>query len=169
MSDLSSLEAANQGPVLFMSKWFTERVCPLSTVRRWSKVGAKSNYTRQWASDLCMKWERKWAASCDFSYWCIKWGCPRLANSVTGQRRGRWRHWESVTSVYWQFFSFKIFAISVYSSVTAVGVCLSIESISDMVYVLDIWNMISYFGCENFSLCTICKDLIVQMKLSIYD
>jgi hypothetical protein len=38
-------------------------VCWLSTVRRWSKVGAKSNYTRQWESDLCMKWERKWAAS----------------------------------------------------------------------------------------------------------
>ncbi len=58
-------------------------ICRLSTVRRWSKVGAKNNYTRQWESDLRMKWERKWAASCDFSCWCIEWGCPRLANSVT--------------------------------------------------------------------------------------
>jgi hypothetical protein len=124
-SDLSSLEAANQGPVLLCPRGLLNVICRLSTVRPWSKVDAKSNYTRQWASDVHMKWERKRDASCDFSCWCIERGCLRLANSVTGQRRGRWRHWEPVMSLYWQFYSFKIFVISVYSSATAVGVCLS--------------------------------------------
>jgi hypothetical protein len=36
---------------------------------------------------------------------------------------------------------------TVYSSATAVGVCL--PRISDIVYVLAIWNMMTYSGCEN--------------------
>ncbi len=147
-SDLSSLEAANQGPVLLCPRGLLNVVSRLSTVRRWSKVGAKSNYTQQ-----C---------------WCIQQGCLRLANSVKGQRRGRWRHWEPVMSIYWQFFPLK-YLWSLYTPVQLLLVFVFLESISDMVYVLAIWNMVSYFGCENFSLCTICKNLIVPMKLSIYD
>ncbi len=36
---------------------------------------------------------------------------------------------------------------TVYSIATAVGVCL--PRISDIVYVLAIWNMMTYSGCEN--------------------
>ncbi len=55
----------------------------------------------------------------------------------------------------------------IYSSATAVGVCL--PRISDIVHVLAIWNMMTYSGCENCFPYTICKDLLVPMKLSIYD
>ncbi len=55
----------------------------------------------------------------------------------------------------------------VYSSATSVGVCL--PKISDIVYVLAIWNMMTYSGCEMCFLYTVCKDLLVPMKLSIYD
>ena len=58
--------------------------------------------------------------------------------------------------------------LSVYSSATAVGVCLSRIYLGHGIC-FGHWNMISYFGCENFSQCTICKNLIVLMKLSIYD
>ncbi len=56
---------------------------------------------------------------------------------------------------------------TVYSSATAVGDCL--PRISDIVYVLSIWNMMTYSGCENCFLYTICKVLLVLKKLSIYD
>ena len=56
---------------------------------------------------------------------------------------------------------------TVYSSAIAVGVCL--PRISDIVYDLARWNMMTYSGCENCFLYTICKDLLVPIKLSIYD
>ncbi len=71
--------------------------------------------------------------------------------------------------VYWQFFLLNCDLYgcglsTLYSSATAVGVCL--PRISDIVhvYVLAIWNMMTYSGCENCFLYTICKDLLVPMN-----